>query len=192
MEQEKEPELIINGFHFGTKEDVEIAQQELSAVQYIDHKIENKNAQTILSVYNATIEKRMFRTPIGYSYLHDLQKRMLRSGIEKKEIAGIPLYQVYNDNYKTEVRPVRTVKRKEKKDVAKERLRYSVLGNIILSVLVLIMFLIALTGDNPNIINYRYAIENEYSQWEDELNEREEIVREKERELDISSPMQNE
>ena len=44
-----------------------------------------------------------------------------------------------------------------------------------------------LTGENANIINYRNAIVNEYSDWEDELTEREQIVREKERELGISA-----
>ena len=188
MEQEKEQALTINGFRFGTMDDIELAQQELSAIQYIEHKIENKNTETVLSVYNAALEKRMFRTPIGYSYLHDLQKRMLQNGIEKRNIQGIALYQVYNDDYKKETRPVRIVKQKVKKDEAKEHLRYSLMINIVLGMLVIAMFIIALTGNNPNIINYRYAVENEYSQWEEELKSREETIREKERELNITVP----
>ena len=84
MEKEKEAEYTVNGFRFGSKDDVEIAQQELSAIQYIDKKIENRSAETILSVYQATLEKRMFRTPIGYAYLHDLQKRMLQTMQEQR------------------------------------------------------------------------------------------------------------
>lgn len=192
MEQEKEQALTINGFRFGTMDDIELAQQELSAIQYIEHKIENKNTETVLSVYNAALEKRMFRTPIGYSYLHDLQKRMLQNGIEKRNIQGIALYQVYNDDYKKETRPVRIVKQKVKKDEAKEHLRYSLMINIVLGMLVIAMFIIALTGNNPNIINYRYAVENEYSQWEEELKSREETIREKERELNITVPVTEE
>ena len=44
-----------------------------------------------------------------------------------------------------------------------------------------------LCGENANIINYRNAIVNEYSTWEEELSQREHAVREKERELGISS-----
>ena len=58
---------------------------------------------------------------------------------------------------------------------------------MILVIVVIILFAITLTGENANVINYRNAIENEYSQWEDELTERELIVREKERELGISA-----
>ena len=54
-------------------------------------------------------------------------------------------------------------------------------------ILVVLLFVITLTGENANIINYRNAIVNEYSDWEDELTQREQIVREKERELGISA-----
>ena len=68
-----------------------------------------------------------------------------------------------------------------------KKLRYSIWGNVILVVLVILLFAITLTGENANIINYRNAIVNEYSDWEDELTQRELIVREKERELGISA-----
>lgn len=45
------------------------------------------------------------------------------------------------------------------------------------------MFAIASGSDNPNIINYRNAIVNEYASWEQELTEREKAVRRKEAEL---------
>ena len=45
------------------------------------------------------------------------------------------------------------------------------------------MFAIASGSDNPNIINYRNVIVNEYVSWEQELTEREKAVRRKEAEL---------
>ena len=38
-------------------------------------------------------------------------------------------------------------------------------------------------GENVNILNYRYKIENEYSIWQQELEEREAAVKAKEAEL---------
>lgn len=187
MDKEKELELTVNGFQFGSKEDVEIAQQELSAIQYIDKKIENRSGETILSVYQAALEKRMFRTPIGYSYLHELQKRILQNGIEREKIPGIPLYQIYNSNLKDDIKPVHIVKRKKVKDYTKQRLRNSILANIILVILVIALFFISLTGSNPTILNYRQKILNEYSQWEQELDVREQTIREKEKNLGIDS-----
>lgn len=183
MDKEKRQEFTINGFLFGAKEDIEIAQQELSAIQYIDKKIENRSGETILSVYQAALEKRIFKTPIGYSYLHDLQKRMLQMGINREEIQPVPLYQVYNNDYKEEIKPVRIVKRIKKKDKTKSNLRISVLINVILVILVIVLFFISMTGNAPTVLNYRNVIENEYSSWEQELTNRENAIKEKEKEF---------
>ena len=69
---------------------------------------------------------------------------------------------------------------KVKKDNTKEMLRKSIWLNIALIVLVVGMFFITMFGENTNILNYRYKIENEYSIWQQELEEREAIIREKE------------
>ncbi len=47
------------------------------------------------------------------------------------------------------------------------------------------MFAIALKSDVPNILNYREAIVNEYSEWEQELTQRERAVREAEQQYDM-------
>lgn len=186
MEQDTKKQYTVNGYLFGDLADVEIAEQELSKIKYIEKKIERHNGETILAVYQTALEKKMFRTPVGYSYLQQMQKRLAAMGIDKSRIPAIPLYQVFNDKYKTEERPPRiTVKKKTPSDVKK--LRYSIMGNVILVILVIVLFAITITGENANIINYRHALENEYSQWEDELTERENAVREKERELGISA-----
>lgn len=186
MEQETKNQYTVNGYLFGDAEDVKLANQELSAIQYMDKKMERYNGEGILAVYQAALEKRLFRTPIGYQYLQQLQKRMMSLGVAKEKIPPIPLYQVYNDHYKKMETPVRkTVKKKVDPQVKK--LRCSMLGNFVLVILVILLFAITLTGENANIINYRNAIVNEYSQWEQELTERENTVREKERELGISS-----
>ena len=186
MEQETKNQFTVNGYLFGDAEDVKLAQQEVSAIRYMDKKMEQYNGEGILAVYQAAIEKKIFRTPIGYQYLQQLQKRMQSMGVPKENIPPIPLYQVYNNRYKTETTPVRKPVKK-KVDPQVKKLRYSILGNVILVALVMILFAIAITGENANAINYRNAILNEYSQWEQELTEREDTVREKERELGISS-----
>ena len=79
-----------------------------------------------------------------------------------------------------ETRPIRIFQVKESKDDTKEMLQKSIWLNIALVVLVIGMFLITMFGENTNIINYRYKIQNEYSIWQQELEEREAIIREKE------------
>lgn len=53
------------------------------------------------------------------------------------------------------------------------------------------MFVITLQSDNPNILNYRQAITNEYASWEQELTERENKVREKEQKLGMEAESDN-
>ena len=186
MEQDTKKQYTVNGFLFGDPADVELASQELSKINYIEKKIERHNGETILAVYQAALEKRMFRTPVGYSYLQQMQKRLASMGIDKSRIPAIPLYQVFNSNYKTKERPPRIkVKKQVPPDVKK--LRYSIWGNIVLVILVILLFAITVTGENANAINYRHAIQHEYSEWADELMQREQLVREKERELGISA-----
>ena len=47
------------------------------------------------------------------------------------------------------------------------------------------MFAITLKSDNPNILNYKNAIVNQYASWEQELSEREKQLRQKENELGL-------
>ena len=99
---------------FGSAEDVELAKNELNAAKYIEKKIADKNANTVLAIYRAALDKKMFRTPVGYSYMHDLQKRMIEAGIDASEIAPIPLYQIYGSPAQ-EDKPARVIKVKKKK-----------------------------------------------------------------------------
>ena len=55
---------------------------------------------------------------------------------------------------------------------------------MILVLLVAAMVAMSWRSDVPNIINYRRAVVDEYSQWEQELTERENALRKAKRELD--------
>ena len=77
--------------------------------------------------------------------------------------------------------------RMEKKiEQGKKRLRISLIVNLFLAVLVAGMMIITLTSDQPNIVNYENKIVDKYAQWQQELEEREQAVREKEQELQIN------
>ena len=186
MNRETKDQYTVNGFLFGDKADVEIANQELSAIQFIEKKITGQSAETVLAVYQAALEKKMFRTPVGYSYLRDLQKRMLKGGVDKERIPPISLYQVYNDAYKVQERPRRITQTKKETNPDRRLMRNSIWANIIMFFIILVLFIITLTGENANVLNYRNVITNEYSSWEEELKNREQAVREKERELGIT------
>ena len=190
MEDGNVRKYTVNGFQFGSDKDRELAETEYSSIQYINGKIENRSAETILSVYQGAIERKMFRTPVGYAYLHDLQKRMVSMGMPREKIPPIPLMQVFDNSATVEDKPRREVvaNKRKKRNELREKNRILVIANIVLILLVIALFAISLKGSTPNMLNYRSAIINEYSSWEQELSLREGQIREKEKELGISSP----
>ena len=194
MEDGNVRKYTVNGFQFGSDKDRELAETEYSSIQYINGKIENRSAETILSVYQGAIERRMFRTPVGYAYLHDLQKKMVSMGMPKEKIPPIPLMQVFDNSATVEDKPRREVvaNKRKKRNELREKNRILVIANIVLILLVIALFAISLKGSTPNMLNYRSAIINEYSSWEQELSLREGQIREKEKELGISSTKETE
>lgn len=194
MEDGNVRKYTVNGFQFGSDKDRELAETEYSSIQYINGKIENRSAETILSVYQGAIERKMFRTPVGYAYLHDMQKRMVSMGMPREKIPPIPLMQVFDNSATVEDKPRREVvaNKRKKRNELREKNRILVIANIVLILLVIALFAISLKGSTPNMLNYRSAIINEYSSWEQELSLREGQIREKEKELGISSPEETE
>ena len=194
MEDGNVRKYTVNGFQFGSDKDRELAETEYSSIQYINGKIENRSAETILSVYQGAIERKMFRTPVGYAYLHDLQKRMVSMGMPREKIPPIPLMQVFDNSATVEDKPRREVvaNKRKKRNELREKSRILVIANIVLILLVIALFAISLKGSTPNMLNYRSARINEYSSWEQELSLREGQIREKEKELGISSPEETE
>ena len=56
----------------------------------------------------------------------------------------------------------------------------SIILNLLLVAAVIAMFVITLKSDHPNILNYERTLQDRYASWEQELTEREAVLREKE------------
>lgn len=188
-------ENIAAGFVFQTPEDAALASQEEKRVLLLRQHLEEADTDTILGVYNKAIADRVFKTPVGISYVSELRQRLLDMGKKPEELALIPLFQDYTKTVRTTSEPAtKRVEASPKKDPLKElknKHRISVLLNIALVILVIGMFFIAKTSDNPNVINYENALVDKYSSWEQELQQREEAVRVKEHQLRIGDLTEN-
>ncbi|MGN0376458.1 MAG: hypothetical protein ACI4ED_02370 [Suilimivivens sp.] len=181
--------LQINGYRFGSKQDVETAAEELRKIEYFKEKTKGKTPRTLLALYDKLLDEKVFKTPVGFEYLRELQEQIKEANIPKEQIRPIPIYT--NFSYKTgeelDNAFTRQRIRPAKKKININALQISICINILLAVLVIAMFAITLQSDNPNILNYKQAVINEYAAWEQELSERENVVREKEQELNIES-----
>ena len=116
----------------------------------------------------------------------DLKRKLIAGGYKEEDIIPIPVdisftrhSAIENINVKQRIKP-------EKKE---EKINYfkiiSLALNVVLAILVVLMFVIASTSDNDNIINYKSNITNRYASWEQDLKEREKTVRQAEKKLGI-------
>jgi len=175
---------VVDGFQFTSDEDVKLAQEEIQRINYISDKLKEGDPASILVIYNKSVQTGVFTTPIGLDFLKRLQNYLYKNpDIKNEEVLDIPVKISYTDAMI--LRQNERYNSLNKKRDFKQPYRFSLLVNLILIIMVIAMFVIALKADNPNILNYKTAILNEYSEWEQELTEREQVIREKEKELDI-------
>ena len=176
-----EERLIVDGYLYGNEDDVKLAKEEKKTVEYLETKINYDDVQTTLRIYNKAIKDKIFKTPAGFEFLKKMRNEMIKRGMPEENIGGIPLYKVFSKE--DDDKPVRVFQVKENNDGTKEMLRFSLWANIALVIIIIGMFIITITGENVNILNYRHKIENEYAAWQLELEEREAVIREKEAQL---------
>lgn len=185
-------EMIVEGFIFGTASDAELAREEASRIEYLDANMNYANISKVMQLYDKALDTKMFRTPVGWKYMGKLKDILLANGYVAEELRPIPLYSVFarveeDHSVLERIRPA-----KKKADPYKRKYAIAVMVIGILLVTVIAMFVIAMKSETPNMINYRNAIINEYADWEQEIKDREDVVRQKERELSIPSPLPHE
>lgn len=183
---ERNEDLIVEGYQFATVADAETARQDVKRIKNLEDNLDYRKPQNILLLYNKALENKVLMTPIGFAYLLKLQEHLKHCGIPEEKINPIPLNVTFSN--KTEAnRSIRqSVAARKPKVEYKGRFITSLCFNILLLFVIVAMFFISLRSDSPNIVNYRREITNEYSEWEQELTERERAVREAERAYDIT------
>ncbi len=189
----KESERVVMGYSFLNEEDAALAEAERKKTEYLRAHLNTKNPDTVLALYNKVLHEHFFKTPIGVEFMRELRDYLIeQADFPEEDVAPIPL----RLSYATPVRenPSQTRMRvqsppEKKKKVKLSPLFVSIVLNIALVVAVIAMFWIATHTDQPNILNYKDALVNQYASWDQELTQREQAVREKERELGVEVPV---
>lgn len=172
-------ELTVDGFLFGTKEDAALAKQEKEKIAYIESRLDYGKVENVEAIYRKALENRVFQTPVGFMYLKGMQNFLQEHYVP--DVPDIPMYHIFATGVLENVEKNKTrLQPRSKKDKTKEKLRWSHRVIAALIIMVIALFAIALTSNNPNILNYERTLQNKYAGWEEELKERESVVREKE------------
>lgn len=179
---------MVGGYEFNTKEDAQLAKDELNAIKYVSAKTNTKDPKQVYNLYNKIIERKLFSTQIGMNYLKQLQIFLYKSSeIPNDKIQPIPINadtQEALDKRKEQIE-FKSELRNLSIQVAKYRNNFirAMVLNIILVIVIIAMFVILKTSSNPNILNYEVTIQNRYAQWQQELQSEEESLKAREQEL---------
>ncbi|MCR4649100.1 MAG: hypothetical protein K5776_08490 [Lachnospiraceae bacterium] len=187
-------ELIVGDYHFSSLEEAKAAKVEQEKIDKLNEKLINANPDILYKVYNKSIEKNTFKTPVGLEYLHHIKTLLEDDDTYKDVIVPIPVNTQNYYNLTEAERKDNLKKYKKEADSFKNFFKWSLFINAILVVIIIALFAITSTSKNPNIINYENAVIDKYSAWETELkdkekelNQREKDIIKKERELNNSS-----
>ena len=187
-------EWVVEGYRFASAEDADLARLELEKIRALESRMDYQNPEMVLSAYNRAIMNRTFQTPVGCQYLLKLRGYILETGAAHEgEIRPIPFSVQLSGKaaQRNTSRQHPAEKGENEHTVPAWSFGISVAMNVILVLLVMGMFMITLYSDNPNILNYKTQIVNEYASWEQELRAREREVSGRERELGITPEYPN-
>jgi len=189
MTEEKDKrKFMVGGYEFTSKEDAQIAKNELNAIKYVSSKTNSKDPKQVYRLYNKIIERKLFSTQIGMNYLKSLQTFLYKSSeIPNDKIQPIPINTDTQDEIN--IRRERSEFKSELRDLSIKVARYKnnftrvMIINVILVIIIVAMFIILNTSSNPNIINYEVNLQNKYAQWQEQLQSQEQSLNARENEL---------
>lgn len=167
--------MAAGGFQFSDEIVAEKARKEMNAISYLRNEMLHMNDQQKLKAFTGLIEKKVFDTAAGYSFLKELQSELIAS--DSVDNADIPLI------------PVADIKDVKNTEAETQRLewqrKYHILlpFTIMLIGCVIFMFVITASSNNLTILNYKKKLENQYADWEEDLTNREDEVKEREEKL---------
>lgn len=186
MEEKDTKGIEAEGYLFVNAADAVLAEKERKQIEYLEKKLDYQKPEQILVILQKLIEERTFKTPVGMMYLKRLQDYLKNYiTIEKERIPAIPVDYICDKaglSTRVELKTVRAAAQK-REDIKKSNHKISIILNVILIIGMIVMFWMATQSETLNMINYKNALENRYAEWEQELMEREQAVREKEQSL---------
>lgn len=179
--------FVIEGFAFDNAQDYGDARKEAEAVSFIRAKLDMNNINEVIKTYGKlTQKKQIFVTPIGISFLKELRDKIVESGVIADEnLKFIEVNTKIIEKSSSEAENFRdTVEKglRNQIDYLKDRILRLRIVIVFMAVIAAAIAALTVFGKNT-FINAEIKVQDKYSAWEKELNEREEKLNELEEQL---------
>lgn len=176
---------LVDGFVFTSNKEAQLALQEYKNIEVIRERTTLSDAQGVYQLYQKLIERDMFKTIVGYSFLSELRHRLVYNfGYQEEDLPTVTIPQRMEYDQVREINQGVLESKLQKALLMKKRM-----GIAIVMLVIMIGAMFAITAINPNAgyINTENKILNKYAAWQEDLEQREKAIEEKEEELNIDS-----
>ncbi|MDO5294740.1 MAG: hypothetical protein Q4F05_18540 [bacterium] len=176
---------IVEGFSFHNKLEYEKAAKEQESIAYIKANSDFSNAKSALKIYMNLVEKDLFSTVVGYAFMENLRRHVVSQKIVPENmIPAVPVAKQSSFKGKEgEVTDKSMKELKEKYEKVSYKRSISMYLNVFLIMIVAAMFAITYYSPKNNEDAAREKIQNEYSSWKQQLEEKEQELEEREADL---------
>lgn len=172
---------IVDGFLFTSEADYNAAKEDHAAIEFFKEKTDLSDPEIAYKLYNRIISRGTFRTIVGYSFLKEIQNKLIESNYKPiEELEKIPVENFIQDNNEMDTLMIEKYQSQAVK--SKERLKTMGIINVALTITIILMFIIALLSDKTVFTKFENQVIDRYASWEEELRDREEklLIRENE------------
>ena len=175
--------LVVQGFHFLTPQDAQKAGTDVERIKVIAPHMARPTAQSLLAVYEKSIQNKIFTTPVGWSFLQNIRQQLLSLGVTEAQLMPIPMTTSFTRPVAPPAQQAAPVQpdpapkphraeRTRKQEKPKTPLWVmSVVLNLVLIGLVIAMFMVLNYGETVNMLNYKQQYTNEYAVMKQELQQ---------------------
>lgn len=182
MEKES---LIVEGFVFPSFKEAQVALKEQKNIEIIRERTEFSDPEAIYELYVKLMERNMFKTMIGYSFLYELRHTLITEfSYDEQQLPTIHLPKHMEYDKVSELNKGVMEMKIQKLLLVKKRMSIVIAA---LLFMVIAMFVIAAVNPNVGYVNTENKIVNKYSAWQEDLEQREQAVKEREKELNMNS-----
>lgn len=180
MEKEN---LIVDGFSFPSYKEAQVALKEKKNIETIRERLDMTDATSVYQIYEKLIAREMFQTIVGYSFLNELRHLLVTEFFyNESDLSVVELPKRLEYDKVSELNKGVLENKLMKLTTLKNRMAIVIVA---LLIMIVAMFVIAAVNPNVGYINTENKVLNKYSAWQEELEQREQAIKEREAELDM-------
>ena len=184
---------IVEGFVFENEEEYQLALKDAELFDILWNKIKKSDRNVATELYDTLLTSDKIKTVVGMYNVKMLQNYLIQNGyVSESEINPIVGFvgrkvsttdAMKSYEYSNRMKYMVNQKINDKLEKYKATVATLKVVVLILAVVIAVMFVVQANGGTANYASAKEAVIDEYSEWEQDLNDREKEVKEKEEEL---------